>query len=1390
MICADVAALDQTLVYNRFGSFNPFGMIFALRRDLVPLDLVTDAVAPLTAEDCDLATFTDMPFSDTLDAGSVRLRDCKRPRPLTLRVNVGDTFVVRVTNLLTPPAEGEISLANTSGQNVIDFSRDVCKAGPTEDANRESAKAGLSRGDFIEGHHNEVSCQSDPPLAEAEGEGGNAAPDGSDWPNTRGVNFVLQGLTPVPLTTGADVHPACMGTGSVQPGASFLCVYKVTEEGSYFFASPAAPAGGEGDGGSIVHGLFGAVMAERSGSRSYRSQTSRAVFDAVWPPNAIARHARSGLPDYEKTDPLTGIPYLNMARALDASQADFGTAKLAEIIHADLNAIVWCDRSQEPDGCVPKDAAAGASPDPYATGDTAAEFDAFREFSIFFHDELKTFYTKNFEELQRFGQLAGVKDGFAINYGASGMGSILLANRKGIGPAADCMECLYEEFFLTSWANGDPALLEWFSDDPSNVHHSYMNDPIVFRNFHAGPKETHVFHLHAHQWFAGNDPNRGAYLDSQTVGPQQSFSYNIYHGGTRGLNGDGDGWWDTQGSGNRNRTVGDSIFHCHLYPHFAQGMWALWRVHDVLEDGTRKLPDGQEDPGLSLTFKPAEAHKRLGSVDRVTGAWLEQGTAPGAGEGTPIPALIPLPGEPLPLLPTYSQGTAVGMPGYPFFIPAEPGHRPPQAPLDIARDLGPQPDDEEADTRLATGGWLDGGLSRHIVKDGTGRELGFPLPPAIAEMLEDPGAIPATSEEERQERRVALAQQLVAKALALGDMSAHLVSARIERLANEGTALERAAMGFHYNGRVFTPDDPAAGGANLALLDAQGRPVTGMEPITAGGTDTGSGQYPTLIAATPDNAPPSRKPVFSVNGSAPKPGAPFADPCGSPADLAAAYGTNGVSLAFDPLYRLAGGVSEAYGRDPFVTGFRRYEVSAVQLDLIVNQAGWHDPQARINVLTQTSDTYKAGDGAISPFISDKEEPFFFRALSGECIEFRHTNELPKDMELDDFQVRTPTDTIGQHIHLVKFDVTASDGSGNGWNYEDGTFAADELMARKCAAVLVLDEAGNPAELSENGPFDAAQYCENGKVKAEWHDIWRRELSAERDLFQTTAQRWFADPILSVDEDGAPRDRTLRTVFTHDHFGPSSIQQHGFYSALLIEPGAIVAANADPGSLKRVNLRICSVKGTAADPDPDAGCTDALPAGPDKNATLVLDQVAFGTPEWVGAQKRVLNLNGGATDPFHPDTREFALAIADFALLYDPRDRRSVADLRASLGLGSDGIPGVEDGEITSKGMEQLLCDLRYYRSPYALNVKCGADFISDRNFTADGSSWYQNGAEGWTPAWIAGGKSRDDIHASDYFGSLFVPGELTAFQAHLISYRQKAAGMYGKPVGPTVATMA
>lgn len=1302
VMCADIAAIDQTLVYNRFGSFNPYGMMFALRRDLAPLGDAPDAV------DCAEDTGTVPGNSgQKLEPGQVRLRDCKRPRPLTLRANVGDRLVVRVTNLLNDPAR--------------DLSHGFCGGDIAGDALRDQVRQGVSTGDSSQVAHGETLCDQ---AADAS----QAAPDGN-WPATRRVNFVVQGLRPVPDDSGT-INPSCLGTGAAEPGEDnqFLCIYDIPREGPYFLASLAAPAGGEGDGGSLVHGLFGAIVAERDGSTWYRSQTSQATLDAVWDKGAGNKplHSRADQIRYEEVDTDHGdVPYLNMARAVGVPQPQILTAPRAEIVHSDLNAIVYCGADSGAGDCrADSEGVVKRIP-----GEAPAL--AFREFSVFFHDELKTFYTRNFEELGQLRQLAGVRDGFAINYGASGMGSLLLANRKGIGPSAKCMECLYEEFFLTSWANGDPALLERFDDDPSNVHHSYLNDPVVFRNFHAGPKETHVFHLHAHQWFGGNDPNRGSYLDSQTVAPQQGFTYNIYHGGLRDPDGEGKGWWGHQGAGNRNRTVGDSIFHCHLYPHFAQGMWALWRVHDVLEDGTRKLADGQAHDGLSLDFADRAPEftqgARPGSVDLKTGAWNPDA------RGTPVPALIPLPGEPLPLLPSYANGptwdneagTAVAedqapVPGYPYFIGGEPGHRPPQAPLDIARDLGAAPDSAvDARSIEATDApWLDGGLPRHVVLDGSTRKAPFAQPTVAAD---DP---------QRGEKL----RQAVAKAFALGDLTEKLTSAKLRLLDNAGTPLERAAMGFHYNGLRYNPEGDAD--VPLRLYKADGAP-----------SEFDGGAYKSLVSAVPGGAPPEdpavepEQAIYPVNGSAPKPGAPFADPCGIPA----AHAGNGAIT--DPLY----GLDPAFHHDPDLTGYRRYEASAVQLDLIVNSAGWHDPQARINILTKDSDRFKDRAGTadrISPLISDREEPFFFRALSGECIEFRHTNELPKDLELDDFQVRTPTDTIGQHIHLVKFDVTSSDGSGNGWNYEDGTFAADEIALRRCASTQGSVEGGTlDIPLGECLAYDPAQ-----------KEIWRTRLSENRDRFQTTVQRWYADPILSANGADGVRDRTMRTVFTHDHFGPSSIQQHGFYGALMIEPRARYAEDGKP---QHDLLQVC---GTEQGDD----CYKPF-LSEDQ-----LNKVAFGTKAMTGTRKLVFvrppaeTRSPGAEEIFEdPNYREFALSIADFALLYDPRDRQSERALRAGVSRTS--------AQDEKRGMARLYCEALWRLSPSPMGDFCGSAIERDIQ-----GNWY--GAPGAVPpAWIAGGMRGDYAHR-DGLPDTIRWSEAFDLRNHLIDYREKAAGMGGSPI--------
>ena len=59
------------------------------------------------------------------------------------------------------------------------------------------------------------------------------------------------------------------------------------------------------------------------------------------------------------------------------------------------------------------------------------------------------------------------QDAFAINYGTGGIGAEIYANRIGVGPMANCIDCKYEEFFLSAWSVGDPAMVV---DRPANVN--------------------------------------------------------------------------------------------------------------------------------------------------------------------------------------------------------------------------------------------------------------------------------------------------------------------------------------------------------------------------------------------------------------------------------------------------------------------------------------------------------------------------------------------------------------------------------------------------------------------------------------------------------------------------------------------------------------------------------------------------------------------------------------------------------------------------------------------------------------------------------------------------------------------------------------------------------
>jgi hypothetical protein len=880
IIKADVVALDQAIVYNRLGTINPNGMIFALRSDVVSMN------------------------GAGLTAGNVILRADKRPRPLVLRMNIGDCLRVTFQNLL--------STAPRSSNN----------------------------------------------------------PPSDDQPATRSAGVHVMGMELVGDITSDGSNVGLNTPSLVTPNQSAVYTFVATREGNNLMYSPATTTGGEGDGGTLAEGLFGSVNVEPRGAEWYRSQVTEADMRAA---------------TISKTDKGQPILDYNKFKMLDAN---------LNIVRSDLNAVITGpNRGNFAPGTYPKNETEPDREKP------------FREFTVIYHDEIQTVQAfPQFSKGQLVHVLKSVQDKFAINYGTGGIGAEILANRLGVGPMYNCTECKYEEFFLSAWTVGDPAQIVdkpanttdangflilgpkatkvLYPDDPSNVHHSYIGDHVKMRIVHAGPKEHHIHHLHAHQWLQTPDDDNSTYLDSQALGPGFAFTTEITHGG----------------SGNKNQVVGDSIFHCHFYPHFAEGMWEMWRSHDVFESGTV----------LDATGTP------VGPIAGVRNA-LPDGEITA---GTPIPALVPLPTIAMAPMPTAL------VPGYPFFSAAVAGHRPPHPPLDTVDD---------------------GGLSRHIIIGGTFTHVETPT-----------------------------------------DFSKALVTAIAVPIPETGSLSEVEAMKYH-EVRLhpsFTPEGTAAN--------------------------------------------------FILNGLPRQPGAPFADPCIN--DAGQAVGTP-----------------------------RIYKAAAFQLDLKLNKAGWHYPQSRM--LSLWEDVKPTMAGTRTP------QPFFFRANTNDCITFFHTNLVPGNYESDDFQVRTPTDIIGQHIHLVKFDVTSSDGSGNGFNYEDGTFSPDEVIERikairkqnKCLEPRHnVDPLPVPIEVGALTVLDpGAQLIMD--VSDLRDGTFACPLIKNHPFFgtpgaQTSVQRWYADETLNNNK----KDRTLRTVFTHDHFGPSTHQQTGLYAGLVIEPNGSTWIDPETG----------------------------------------------------------------------------------------------------------------------------------------------------------------------------------------------------------------------------------
>lgn len=586
-LVANVVALDQPLMFNRLGAQNANGMMFALRRDVVDVNQVS------------------LDNGGAAVPGKVTLRPDKRPRPIVLRVAAGDCLTVNLQNLL------------------------AYQANPN--------KHGIDHEEEIEGEENEAEENEGAEGNEAGGEHGFVV---DDQVTDRHVGFQVNGMQAVNSIGDIAANTGRNGNFLIAPGGTRSYTLYAEREGAFAATSQGATFGGQGGAGNVANGLFGQVVVLPKYARTYRNTLTEEEMRL-----ATTGRAPTGQPvvDYQARYPQRE-PWIREGKA--------GSPIIAmvdgnEIINSETDAVVMGPNADGsfPPSTYPLESIGKRNPA------IPNRLEPFRDFAAQFTDEAAA--TQAFPGYWADPVMGHVleptRDSFMINYGSGGMGAEVVANRLGVGPMHDCLSCAYEEFFLSSHTVGDVAMLvdvpanvglenirpgqtpsadqvgvkasmALFPAEPANVNHSYIGDFVKFRNTHNG-HEQHIFHLHGHQWLFNPNDDNSDYVDAQGIGPGVGYTYEIANGG----------------SGNRNRVAGDAIYHCHFYPHFAQGMWSMWRVHDVFEEGTRLEVSNQgadgyhTEPYALRSGKPAAGARALPDGEIIA--------------GTPIPAIVPLPGK-------------------------------------------------------------------------------------------------------------------------------------------------------------------------------------------------------------------------------------------------------------------------------------------------------------------------------------------------------------------------------------------------------------------------------------------------------------------------------------------------------------------------------------------------------------------------------------------------------------------------------------------------------------------------------------------------------------------------------------------------------------------------
>lgn len=182
-----------------------------------------------------------------------------------------------------------------------------------------------------------------------------------------------------------------------------------------------------------------------------------------------------------------------------------------------------------------------------------------------------------------------------------------------------------------------------------------------------------------------------------------------------------------------------------------------------------------------------------------------------------------------------------------------------------------------------------------------------------------------------------------------------------------------------------------------------------------------------------------------------------------------------------------------------------YDVEVSASPVAYNVDGWHDPlghhyrllAAQVREPDDTGRLQVTRAETFERRPDHNPEPLFPRANHGDIVEWRFHNAL-SSFPSDEFDLAMAPVECGLHVHLVKFDPLAADGSATGWNY---------LSGASCREAVGSDHT------------DATGRTEQRTV---------------------SLHRWVVD-----EEFGA--------VFFHDHLLANFRQKHGLFAAMIAEP---------------------------------------------------------------------------------------------------------------------------------------------------------------------------------------------------------------------------------------------